>query len=175
MSAPAGAHVILAGVLARVRDALIECKRDVGQTGIPVGGVALDEGCEGALFVSPERIFRWTTPFPTEAGADDQVVWPMIAVTIVVRLFRCTPSLDDVGNPPSPEAVDVAAAGVLTDAAVIWRVVNGEALVATADFDDDMERAAVEQTFTAELGGFVGVETRFTLGVPYRDWCDVCR
>lgn len=168
-------YEVCATVLALVQDQLVACKRPVGQTGVAVGGVVVDDCCAGALFVSPERVFRWTTPFPTEVGPDPVgESSDMIAVTLVVRLYRCVPVLDDNGNAPTSESQEGAALGLLTDAAIVWRVVTGSGLIAAPSADDPYERAGVEQLYEQALGGCMGIETRFTLGIPVTDWCFAC-
>lgn len=166
---------ICAMVLAVVEDALRSCGIEVGSTNIATGAIIVDDCCPGLLTVAPERVFRTTDPFPTEAFDDGQCDGRPIAVDLVVRVDRCTPTIGDDGAPPSFDDQAASTREVLTDAAVIWN-----ALASVLLLGDDghggtlLERANLNQIFTPPQGGCIGTETRVTLGVPADLWCPDC-
>jgi hypothetical protein len=168
-------YSVAAAVLAQVQAGLSECQRPVETAMVAVGGIVVDDCCAGLLVVAIERIFRARSPFPTEAGADEQCETATIALELNVYLARCVPTLDDRLNAPSAAVQEAAFAQVLADAAVVWQVATGTALLGDDGTGDPLwERANVGQTFVGPEGGCVGVETRFTLGVGQYGWCVDC-
>lgn len=168
-------YSVAAAVLAHVQAQLDVCQRPVQSALVAVGGIVVDDCCAGLLAVAVERVFRAEAPFPTERGADGPCDEPLIGLDINVYLARCVPVLDDRGTPPTVAAQEAASAGVLADAAIVWQVAVGDALLGDDGYGDALwERANVTQLFTAADGGCVGVETRFTLGVPQYSWCLTC-
>lgn len=138
----------------------------------------LDDCCPGLLAVSIDRIFRTTDPFPIEVNAsttDSRCAEHPIAVALLVSLFRCIPTIDAKGRPPSPERQEQAALGLYTDAAILWRALVSADMLDLGDEDSEpWERAAVSVTFTEPLGGCQGVEGRITVGIDSIDWCLAC-
>ena len=139
-----------------------------GRAAIPtsysgVGTAAWDDVC-GQLVVSPERVYR-SVQFPLDAVEAENCYVGQVAVDLLCTLVRCVPVLDDLGRPPSPDALSGAHRAILEDAASIWRAVS-QPLV-----DPEHERASVTQLFVGGEGGAVGVETRWTIGLDAVDWC----
>lgn len=162
-------YTVASTVLAQVLDALIVCERPVAVALVTVHPVAVDSCCAGLLAVQVQRVFRTIRPFPTEALNDDQCD-EQIAVTLNVSVFRCVPTVSDTGHPPSIAAQEQAAAELLDDAAIVWRVLADDAVLTDAEW----ERGTLAQTFTNAEGGCVGVETTVTLGLNSTVWCIEC-
>lgn len=162
-------YTVAAAVLATVEAALIACQRPVAVALVAAGSIVVDDCCAGQLTVAVERTYRTTSPFPTEAGADDDCRGERIGLDIVARVDRCVPVLDNAGKAPSAEAQEQADVGIYLDAAIVWGAVVSDALVG-----EWWERANVVQTYTPAEGGCKGSETRFSLGIPSRDWCPPC-
>lgn len=158
-------------VLAVVQDALETAGRPVADTLVAVGGLVMDECCDGILTVGVERVWRSIDPWPTEATGD-RLCGEHIGVNLLVRVDRCVPVPDDDGAAPLLSEQEAASVELLQDAAVVWATVVGPGVLGADAYGDPWyERAMVQQTFTEPLGGCAAVETRFALGVPVPVWC----
>lgn len=170
-------YTVAAAVLAHVQTALAEAERWIdleheGVAQVVVGGFVVD-GCS-ALLVQPERVFRTSGAFPQEAIADDRCVGNPIAVTVAVGVWRCVPVLGENGEVPSIEDQEAAHSGILLDAALVWNVLAGAAILGVDPDDPGValwERAGLSQDFPPVQGGLGGSETRATFGVPWYRWC----
>lgn len=153
--------------LARAHDALDQCatSEPITATYVAAGAIAWDSCC-GLLVAAPERVYR-SASFPVEGTTDYVCESSFLVVDVVLLLLRCVPTIDDRGNAPAPAALGAAHQGVLTDAAVIWNVVTGE-------LPEGWDRANLDQSFVGAEGGCIGVETRFTIGLPQSVWCPEC-
>lgn len=161
-------RVVLDHVRAVVLDHLRRCGDNPPQRAvIAAGGIVIDSAEGGLLIVAPERVYRSNAPLGTPATTDETV--QMTAVEVVVRIERCVPTLDDSGAVPDDELVDAAFAQILRDAAIVWTAAESDDMT----FDDEWERANVDQVFVGPEGGNGGSETRFTLGVP-SSFCVEC-
>lgn len=157
-----------------VRDYLLEafnvCARPIARSLIAVGGLTVDHADGGLLIVAPARVFRATTPFPTEAlnaPIDDDT--DLLGVEFIVQVHQCVPALTEAGAVPSIEDQEAAHEALLLDSAVLWRALwSPEFLV------DEWERSNIDMTFTEPLGGISAVEARFSLGLLQADWCLAC-
>lgn len=148
---------VCAYFLDEVRQALIDCDRpDLSTWYIGVGEIPMDDCC-GLLVVRPETVYRYQA-FPAEWGDREFCTTGDIAVSLVIVLARCVPVLDERGRFPSSQSLSDAHGGIMTDAAVIWSRVNG-------DLPDGWLRSGITQNFVGPLGGCVGVETSFTIGL----------
>lgn len=167
---------VAAAVLATVEAAFETCGVTVGKSMVAVGGIVVDDCCDGLLIVAPERVFRARTPFPTEVAGDDN--WSrdgLIGVELNVLTARCIPVLDDRGNAPKIEDQESAYAEVLTDAAIVWGAVVSETILGVDSAGDPIwERANISQIFPAAQGGCAMVETRFWIGIAMGRWCPPC-
>lgn len=128
-----------------------------------LGVVAFDDAC-GQLTVAPELIFRSET-FPVESTEQERCGGDTIAMTIVMTLVRCAPTLDDNGRPPSAARLHAGHQAILDDAAICWNVASMPLP------SEEWDRAGVRQSFIGAEGGAIAVETRLTLGIPEREWC----
>lgn len=156
-------ETILGGVLGDLE----ACDRPaVSRAIVAAGQVAWDDCC-GQLVVGPERVYR-SSEFPVEDATDEICEGGWIAVSIVVLLVRCVPTVNERGEAPSAAAMNAAYASLLRDAAVVWRSVGVKKL------PHDWRRALVAQEFVGEQGACVGVETRLTIGLDDLDWCVEC-
>lgn len=131
-----------------------------------VGLVAWDDCC-GQLVVTPERIYR-SQIFPQEDTTDERCYDGTVAVALLATLVRCVPTVDDLGNAPSPEALSKAHKAVLDDAAIVWRALVGPLL------DPEWDRSTVSQNFVGSEGGCIAIESRVVIGVPSVQWCLEC-
>lgn len=167
-------YTVCALVLAYVQDALKRAGREVGIATVAAGVLVIDDCCQGALIVAPDRIWRTTEVFPAEAAIDGRCFENPIAVDLLVRVERCVPVLDDAGRAPAIAAQEEAYAAILHDAALVWSVLSGRQIL--GDDPDDSgeplwERGNISQVFVGAEGGCVGVETRVTFGVGLSGWC----
>lgn len=161
-------YSLAAFVLSYLVDALSTCRRPVERSIVAVGGVTLDSADGGLLVVAPTRVFRATTPFPREAE-NEECSTDLIGVEFIVRVARCVPVLTESGAIPADSTTEAAHAGLLADAAVLWRALLADALLA-----EGWERAGVDLTFPEPQGGIGAVEGRVVLGLPLDDWCLEC-
>lgn len=149
--------------LCLIEAALANCGREpVNRAHVAAGSIAWDDCC-GMLVVAPERIYR-SRAFPAETGDEELCYGGDLVVDLMALLVRCVPVVDDRGRAPSGAALDAAYAELLDDAAVVWGAIVG------ATLPEEWLRANVSQTFVGAEGGCIGVETRFTIGVPQRAW-----
>jgi hypothetical protein len=149
--------------LERCREALRACESEpITAAFVAAGAVAWDECC-GTLIAAPERIYR-TADFPNEGQSADFCETGSLVVNVLILLLRCVPSVDDRGNPPTADALNASYQRAIRDGAIVWDAVTG-------DLPEGWERANVSQTFTPDEGGCIGVETRFTIGLPQEGWC----
>jgi hypothetical protein len=151
--------------LNRVRSALDDCGSPVEDAYVAAGAVAWDTCC-GLLVAAPERVYR-SAFFPNEGATDDECETGLLVVDVVVLLLRCVPTVDSRGNPPPIDALSRAYGEVLSEAAVVWNAV-------TSELPEGWDRARVDQQFVGAQGGCIGVETRFTIGLPQEEWCIDC-
>lgn len=153
--------------LSRCLEALAACEdsEPITVSYVAAGAIAWDSCC-GLLVAAPERVYRSAT-FPIEGTTDYVCDDALIVVDVVLLLLRCVPAVDDRGKVPSPAALGPAYSKVISDAAVIWNAVVGE-------LPEGWERANVDQMFVGAQGGCIGVETRFTIGLPQSVWCPGC-
>lgn len=154
-------------VLDTALQALTDCNREPITTAYVGAGVPSWDDCCGTLVVTPEQVFLSQTfpaPFADRVICDDGYV----AVTLSVLLVRCAPVVDDRGRAPSAAAMNAAYQALLEDAAVIQ---NAMMLPLP---DDEWMRTTPTQSFVGAQGGCIGVETRFTLGVPQSQWLVCC-
>lgn len=157
------AHSVANWVLCAIRDDLTQANREpVQRAYVAAGQVAWDDCC-GMLVVAPERVFR-SQAFPAEFTDREICDHGWLVIDFVALLVRCVPVVDDRGRAPSHEALDSSYKLLLEDAAVIWNTMQCVSL------PDDWEKASLSQTFVGADGGCVGVETRFTIGVPQAKW-----
>lgn len=166
---------VASAVLAQVQDALVAAERPVGQTAVAVGGMIVDDPCAGKLTVAVERVFRSTTPWPTEAITDDECGGNPIGVELLVRVDRCIPvGVTSRGSVPAATATaaEQAHRGLMTDAAVVWNTLAGVAILGDDGFGDvEWVRGSLNQVFVGAEGGGIAVETRVTYGVDSSEWC----
>lgn len=153
--------------LSRCLTALEDCGSEKIETSYVAAGAAAWDTCCGLLVAAPERVYR-SAVFPTEGSTDYACDDAELVVDVVVLLLRCVPTIDDHGSAPSPEALGAAFDRVLADAAVIWNAVTGE-------LPEGWDRANVDQQYVGAQGGCIGVETRFTIGLPQDAWCPDCQ
>lgn len=179
---------VAAAALAVVTDAFVACGLpifDADEPGTPgmrtlvaVGGIVVDNCCDGLLIVAPERVYRSLPPFPNEMSFDpegDAAEVGLIGVDLLVYCARCVPVLDDRGNPPPVAEQEAAYADILRDAAIVWGAVTSDAVLGDNGAGWALwERANVSQIYTQAEGGCSASETRFTLGVNMRSWCPPC-
>lgn len=154
-------------VLATTLAALEACDRAPITTSYVAAGLAAWDDCCGSLIVAPERIFHSTT-FPVEDTGEVICFEGLIAVQFVVILLRCIPVPDSRGNPPSAAQLQAAYSGLMGDAAVVMNALSGDLP------DASWERTTCSQAFVGADGGCIGVETRFTLGIPQQEWTICC-
>ena len=163
-------YSVLSAVLAVIIDHFEACDRTPAKSFVSVGGAIVDDCCTGTLIVTAERIYRTTSPFPTEAVADDTCNTHVVAINVLATIARCMPTIDSKGNAPKPAAQEAAAAAAYIDSAILWRALNSANMLA----DDEWERASVNVTFGAEQGACITIEGRMTLGINQSGWCLEC-
>lgn len=161
-------HTLAAFLVEYLAEALAACRRRVGRSIVAVGGIVLDNADGGLLVVAPTRVFRATTPFPREAE-NEECSTDLIGVEFILRVARCVPVLTESGGVPADSVVEEAHVGLLEDAAVLWRALLADELLA-----EGWERAGVDLTFPEPAGGIGAVEARVVLGLPLSDWCLTC-
>lgn len=149
--------------LSRCSEALAACNADEITTSYVAAGAAAWDDCCGTLIAAPERVYR-TVTFPLEGQSNDPCETAELAVDVVILLLRCVPTIDDKGRVPGQDKLIDAYQRILGDAATIWNAVRGE-------LPEGWLRANISQTFVGAEGGCIGVETRFTIGLPQEDWC----
>lgn len=172
-------YTVCSVVLGYVVDALNKAGREVGIATVAVGAIVVDDCCTGLLAVAPERIYQTTDPFPYELIAMEArhglrvCEEAPIAVDVSIALFRCVPVFNKAGNgPPDQDEVESVYADLLKDAAIVWGVANGRALLGDDGTGEPLWLSArLSQTFTPADGGCIGIETRVTLGVGQSGWC----
>lgn len=147
--------------------ALVACNRPPITTAYVAAGLAAWDDCCGSLIVAPERVFHSTT-FPVEDTGEVICFEGLIAVQFVVILLRCMPTMDSRGNPPTAAQMQAAYGGLMDDAAVVMNAMSGDLP------DGSWERTSCAQTFVGADGGCIGVETRFTIGIPQQEWAICC-
>lgn len=126
---------------------------------VPGAQVAWDDCCAGQLTVAVIRTYL-SDNFPAEYSAAPQVLAspcgpPWLVAELAVQAIRCTPTVDDQGQPPSCQALDASAAGLLADA---WQVRQGVTCRLAELFADDQlvdYRVSAQMTLGPE-GGCVG-------------------
>lgn len=156
-------HTVANWVLCLVENQLKAANREpVNRSHVAAGNIAWDDCC-GMLVVAPERVFR-SQQFPTEFADREICDLGWLNLSLLVLLVRCVPVVDDRGRAPSPEALDAAYKSLLEDSAVVWNALQ------CASMPDDWEKANLTQQFVGADGGCIGVETRFTIGVPQSKW-----
>lgn len=88
------------------------------------GEVAWDSCCNGMVAVVPGRIYP-TRQFPAEDITPESIYCGSLAVwDLSVVVLRCAPTLDNQGNPPSPEALQASAVEALDDAQAVFRALQ---------------------------------------------------
>ncbi|WP_395160404.1 hypothetical protein [Ilumatobacter sp.] len=125
------------------------------------GDLVWDECC-GVLAATWTRIFS-TQTFPQPVTNLTICDNTLLAVDVAVILLRCSPVMDDNGNPPTTAEIQASAASIGEEAALIYNTLTG-------GLPEGWERAGVEQTIQNE-GGCVAIVTRLTIGLPQQDWC----
>lgn len=116
----------------------------------------------GALFVF------WRRASFDRTGLPPNVTNPpgRPVVDLVLRLFRCFPTLHDDGRPPEGADVDAAASGLAVDADVLWASFTDA--ICTSAFADSTygcdNFSLVDMTPRAPKGGCAGVELTFRVG-----------
>lgn len=85
--------------------------------GVVPGAIAWDACDCGLLAVSVGQIYP-TEQFPTQAftRVSNACDAPWEAAEIIMQVVRCTPTVDDAGNPPTTAALDASAREILVDA-----------------------------------------------------------
>lgn len=150
------AHSVAGDVLGIVREALEVVGRPVSTSYVAAGAISWDDCC-GTLVVMPERVFR-STAFPLESN-DAELCWGgFVCVDLVVLLIRCVPTVTDQGAAPPVDSMAVAYQALLEDAAAVWNRLEGP-------MPHGWSRAGLNQLFSGDQGGCVGVETRLTVGL----------
>ena len=93
--------------------------------GVVPGAIAWDACDCGLLAVSVGQIYP-TEQFPNPAFArvGNACDAPWEAAEIIMQVVRCTPTADDLGNPPTTAALDTSAREILTDAYEMMRAVS---------------------------------------------------
>jgi hypothetical protein len=131
------------------------------------GAIAADSCDCGQLALSITRIYP-STAFPTEATVDQAPPGcppPILAATVTVSLFRCAPTVDDDGIPPSCDALLASAAGWDTDVAAIRRALACH----LADLADQGRIIGYIIGGTSPVGpdgACLGADTTITIGIP---------
>lgn len=127
-----------------------------------------DACCDGQLVVYivnmyPSDVFPAQSTTPANCGA------PLTAVTFGVRITRCFPSVDDNGNPPSPEILQAAACSAFADARAIW---TGVTCCARGWVNEapGIDSVVTSQNFYEPEGGCYGSELQIIVGL--NNGCD---
>lgn len=164
--ANATAFTVASAMLHEVEDALTACSRAATSAYVIVGQAAWDDPC-GQLVVAIERAYM-SGSFPNEGVLPYQDCYDgEIVVALVCVLVRCMPTLDNSGEPPSPEEISDATALIYNDAAIVWNALADGA-------PEGWSATGLNQTFVGAEGGAVGIETRITLGINAEAWCPEC-
>lgn len=163
---------ILSGVLSHVASVLDAAGRLPGRVYLAPGAeIAWDACCGddgeagGQLYLRVDNIWPSGSPFPEQLRKVQPCVVPMLAVPVSVGIVRCAHTMDDWGNPPSPEELTGDALALLEDATLIWeglqnlRDVPGVASVQIGQWSPD-----------GPLGGCASGEWSLTLGITGLCW-----
>ena len=93
--------------------------------GVVPGAIAWDACDCGLLAVSVGQIYPTEVfPNPALARVGNGCDAPWEAAEVIMQVVRCTPTVDDVGEPPTVEALDAAAREILQDAYEMMRAVS---------------------------------------------------
>jgi hypothetical protein len=95
---------------------------------VPGAAVAWDDCCAGQLAVAITRTYL-SDNFPAEYGGGPQGQTgpcdpPWLVAELLVQLVRCSPTLDEQGNPPDCVALDANAYQLLEDGWVVRKGVS---------------------------------------------------
>lgn len=133
--------------IAGLRDAVVSALAAGGRPAFD--RVVISDGADVAydceqLVLAVEAIRTGLPGVPDVVQLDGRVSWTAV---VAVHAVRCAPTLDDQGNPPSPEEITASAESVAGD---------GDALMRGAfDYAQECRRAAVATlTFPGPLGGY---------------------
>jgi hypothetical protein len=131
------------------------------------GDIAAD-GCDcGQLALTIQRRYGSYT-FPAEATTDEAAAEcppPVLVGVVTLTLFRCVPSPDDQGNPPSCDALQDAAVGQDVDIATIRRTLACH-LANLATQEQILHYTVGATVSNGPSGGCGGSDTTITIGIP---------
>lgn len=165
-------ETVAAAVLAQLEEAFDASDDKMGVKMIAVGGILVDGCCDGLLVVAPEQVFLTSySLFPTPLPNDDDCQDAVTGISLLVVANRCLVPVDQRGKAPRAALQEPVYSMVLRDAAQVWKVLAGDAVLGQDSVGDVLwQRGTLGQLFTAD-GSCVGSETRVTFGVP-GTWCE---
>lgn len=151
----------------RVLAALTATDAGAPQRVCEVAGALAWDACDcGLLAVTVDRIVQ-SRAFPADAPPVDMSAGcppPYLAASLTVTVLRCAPPPDRVGNPPTCEALDLAAQVWVTDLDATRRAIAC-ALADLRTAGTIEEYTLGDQTPAGPEGGCVGFDTHLTVGL----------
>jgi hypothetical protein len=124
--------------------------------GVVPGAIAWDACDCGLLAVSVGQIYP-TEQFPAPAAArvGNACDAPWEAAEIIMQVVRCTPTVNDAGDPPTVAALDASAQEILRDAYEMMRAVSTTLcqMNKAREISDFMMRALTPQGPSGMCGG----------------------
>lgn len=154
----------MSGVLACVRDALIEADRDVSLAHLAPGGeVAWDACCDGQLWVRLIDVYP-TNPFPTEDTQQLRCTIVELAARIGVGVMRCAHTVDDNGRPPTAAEMTADTVETTADATIV----SSALMCCTPNLPIIRSIKLGHWTPAGPQGGCVGGEWQALIAL---DWC----
>lgn len=142
-------------------DALDDCGRPVGRAFFaPGANVAYDDCCDGQLWVRLVNVFPSGRPFPA-ADSTQPCGILVLAAQLAVGVVRCAHTIDDNGNPPTPDELTGDALGMTLDASILLSAIQCCKLPTPAD---QLIRVGTWTPLGVE-GGCAGGEWSLTAGL----------
>jgi hypothetical protein len=134
--------------------------------GVVPGAIAWDACDCGLLAVSVGQIHPTEQfPNPVQARVGNGCDAPWEAAEIIMQVVRCTPTVDDVGEPPTTGALDESAREILQDAYEMMRAVSTTLceMNDAREISDFLMRPLTPQGPSGACGGN---ELRAVVGLP---------
>ncbi|WP_328436877.1 hypothetical protein OHA71_06385 [Streptomyces sp. NBC_00444] len=124
--------------------------------GVVPGAIAWDACDCGLLAVSVGRIHPTEQfPNPAQARIGNSCDAPWEAAEIIMQVVRCTPTADNLGNPPTVADLDASAQEIIRDAYEMMRAVSTTLceMNKAREISDFVMRPLVAQGPTGACGG----------------------
>lgn len=156
---------IMAAVLECADASLTLHERPVGRKAISPGLPAVDECCDGFLYVRLGAMFPTGNPFPQVDSRPGTCKPTMIGSTIYVGVYRCIAVIDDNGVAPTAAEITADGEAMVEDASILLEAIK----CCVAGLVDDQDTNALALSLGTWLplepdGGCAGGEWPVTIG-----------